>query len=452
METRCSGQRTSRASTIRQRSPSFPKAGIPFKPIIEGGKIANFQIEHIWVESLIPMANYRGAIIDEHGKTWLGLDTSIKTTDYVYNNPKDLFQEPVVSSLLPGLRDEYLSTVQTQTPLEYLQSFINSQLAILQPGTSYSGFLRTRTLPPHIMKILPYGMQFIEKSITGEYAEIPGDLIHKVKFTATNPQLATGNELFTITLPLYKLSNQQIAISYEPETVEDQEIINSYGGLDNTPAYLIRLRPVLTISKERIVVATDGLPMGADFNLTIELHSPSVNGGRYTCGNDKQYPRRRQFLGYRNCFSESGSVGVYRRRKDAERLLYEAANHYIDQWNKAEDELASLLHLSIARPLPTVVTVGGVIDVTYLLDTPHGFEWKGVFVDADVRAIETVGAYWRYARTCERKTKAVHATVVTARVDTRKPNIRRRFPGRINLDSQAFSTRNAATRNKYYYH
>jgi len=31
-----------------------------------------------------------------------------------------------------------------------------------------------------------------------------------------------------------------------------------------------------------------------------------------------------------------------------------------------------------------------VIDVTYLLDTPHSFEWKGVYIDADVRAIETV--------------------------------------------------------------
>ena len=47
-----------------------------------------------------------------------------------------------------------------------------------------------------------------------------------------------------------------------PQTVEDQEIINSYGGLDNTPSYLVRLRPTLTISKERIIVAKDGLPMG----------------------------------------------------------------------------------------------------------------------------------------------------------------------------------------------
>ncbi|MEW6571336.1 MAG: transglutaminase domain-containing protein [Nitrospirota bacterium] len=58
----------------------FREAGIPYRPIIVGGKISNFQIEHIWVESQIPYANYRGAVIDEHGKTWLGVDRKIQLT------------------------------------------------------------------------------------------------------------------------------------------------------------------------------------------------------------------------------------------------------------------------------------------------------------------------------------------------------------------------------------
>ena len=74
--------------------------------------------------------------------------------------------------------------------------------------------------------------------------------------------------------------------------------------------------------------------------------------------------------------------------KDAQRLLFEEAISYIDRWNQAEDELASLLHLVVARPIPTIVTIGGIIDVGYLLDIPHDFEWKGVYVDADLRIIE----------------------------------------------------------------
>ena len=41
---------------------------------------------------------------------------------------------------------------------------------------------------------------------------------------------------------------RRLDITFEPQTIEDQEIMNSYGGLDNTPLYLIRLRPVLTTS------------------------------------------------------------------------------------------------------------------------------------------------------------------------------------------------------------
>jgi len=386
----------------------FQKAGIPYSPVIQGGKIANFQIEHIWIESLIPMANYRGAILDEHGKTWMGLDTSIKVKGYTYSNSKSIFEETAVSDQLSAVRDEYLGLASSgtgstpfelnQTPLEYLKSSINSELLTLNSQLTYSDFLRTRTLIPEVMNILPSSTQFSLIKATNEYTSLPDELVHKVKLSAvSNQPSANTDKLFEITLPLYKLSNQQVAISYEPETVQDQEIIDSYGGLDNTPSYLVRLRPVLKINGERIVVATDGLPMGADYTLTMELYSPSVNEGAtpaetitntmitgnltvigITAGKAVITPSP--------LAGEGGGEG----EKDAERLLFESAQHYIDRGNQAEDELASLFHLSITRPLPTVVTLAGMIDVTYLLDMPHGFTWKGVYVDADLRAVEAV--------------------------------------------------------------
>ena len=46
-------------------------------------------------------------------------------------------------------------------------------------------------------------------------------------------------------------------------------------GMDNTPAYLVRLRPVLTIGGERIIVVQDGLPMGAAYTLNIDVITPN---------------------------------------------------------------------------------------------------------------------------------------------------------------------------------
>lgn len=364
----------------------FQKAGIPYTPVIQGGKITNFQIEHVWVESQIPYSNYRGAIIDDMGKTWLGLDTSIKVKGYTYNNAPDILSTMSLSTV----RDDYFSLttsisgttqpVPVPTPLEYIQSYVNTQLA---SSESYSNYLRNKTLMPEVLNILPASVQFTLIKATNEYARIPDELIHQVKFTATDPN---QSQLFTITLPSYKLSNQQIAISYEPETVQDQEIIDSYGGLDNTPAYLVHLRPVLKVNDERIVVAQGGVPMGGQFNLAIDLISP----------NGTQSITNSQIVGNLSVIGISAQKAVIQpqsdpsQQKDAARLLYEEAMNYNDRWNKAEDELASLLHLGISRPLPSVVTLGGVIDVTYLLDTPHGFTWTGVFIDAGLKRIETV--------------------------------------------------------------
>ena len=147
----------------------------------------------------------------------------------------------------------------------------------------------------------------------------------------------------------------------------------------------MRLRPVLTVDKERMIVGRDGLPMGADHELTIRLLSPSgteeftnslITGNLSVIGIVSQ--------------QTTSLTAVPDEQRDAERLLFEETNHYIDRWNKADDELASLMRLAMARPIPTVVTIGGLIDVTYLLDTPHGFTWKGVYCDADLRGVETV--------------------------------------------------------------
>ncbi|MCM2358463.1 MAG: hypothetical protein NDI77_09965, partial [Geobacteraceae bacterium] len=355
----------------------FQKAGIPFKPVIAGGKIANFQVEHIWVESEIPYSNYRGVVIDDFGKTWLALDTSIKPHGFTRNEPLDL-----PNSSFDTLRDEYLQNVHTVTPLEFLRSRAEEYLTQNIPGKTYQDLLSTKAIIPDVLKILPASLQFRQIAITGEFTELPAELRHQVRFTATGP---ANDNLLTVTLDAMRLSNQRVVLSYEPETVEDQQIIDSYGGFDNTPSYLVRLRPVLKLNGERLVVAQDGLPMGTDYTLAVEVITPNGTeriSNRHIVGN----------------LAVIGIVGqkalkpadIPVEEKNAERLLWEESLNYIDRWNQAEDELAALLKVAMARPLLTVVTVGGLIDVTYLLDIPHGFEWKGVFMDAALRRIETV--------------------------------------------------------------
>jgi Transglutaminase-like superfamily len=353
----------------------FAHAGIPFKPVMSGSRIENFQIEHVWVETQVPYVNYRGTMKDSAGKTWLALDTSIKGSDYQWNAATDLM--PEIS--LAGTRDSYLSAPHQQTPVEFLQTGIEEFLAANRPELAYANLLRVRTHAPELLKILPSSLQFREVKVTHELSSLPEELLHKVKVLAADRD---GKQLFETTLETFKVSNRALVLSYEPENVEDQQIISAYGGLDNTPSYLVRLRPVLKLDGERVVVGTDGLPMGSDYTVTVSLVGPrgtETVSGNHIVGN----------LSVLSVVAQKSVTPAEMKpeEKDAERILFEEGVKYAGRWYEAEEQLASLLHLSAARPIASVAFIGGVIDVAYILDTPHGFAWKGVYLDAALRRI-----------------------------------------------------------------
>lgn len=351
----------------------FRKAGIPFRPVVSGGTVANFQMDHLWVESQIPYSNYRGAVIDGQGKTWLGLDTAIKVRDYLYSGTVDAAN----GFDLSGVRGEYLASPSPLTPLDYLKS------RLLEAGYTLSDVQKTRTLPEEVLNILPAGMQFEQRKITREYTEIPEELRHRVKFTATTKE---GTFLFDFVADTLALSNRKIALGYEPESVEDQQIINAFGGLYNTPSYLVRLRPVLLIDDQRVAVGQDGLPMGEDFHLVVDAEAP--RGTERIAQSHVAGALAVIVVTAQQAADQATTVPPELR--DPVQTLQGIGLRHTDVWNRAEAEIAALLHLSLARPLPTVVTVGNVVDVTTVLGVPHEVAWKGVYVDAGLRAIEAV--------------------------------------------------------------
>ena len=148
----------------------------------------------------------------------------------------------------------------------------------------------------------------------------------------------------------------------------------------------MRLRPVLTLDGERLIVASDGLPMGADYTLTMDVITPS---GSETV-TSSQIAGNLAVIGIvgQKALAPAGIS----EEDNAETILHKEAIGYIDRWNKSEDELAAFYKVAVARPASTVVIVGGLIEVTTLLDMPHGFEWKGLLLDAGYRRIETVGS------------------------------------------------------------
>ncbi len=61
--------------------------------------------------------------------------------------------------------------------------------------------------------------------------------------------------------------------------------------------------------------------------------------------------------------------------------LYREALNYVDRWNQSERELADLLQITLVRPIPTLVTMGGVVECVLFSENRRN-DWK-VVLDAD---------------------------------------------------------------------
>lgn len=359
----------------------FQAAGIPCDVVRADGAIVTLRFEHVWVEALVPYDNYRGMEAATTGKLWIPMDTSLKTGGFVDAPAIDLLSLP--GNPLSTFRERYLADVREQTPLDMLRQEIDLFLSVQQPGHGYTELLHSRLQQSAPLAILPSTLQFVDAVVTGEYATLPRDLQHQVRLLAVadDPE---ASPLFDLSVPLRELSNRQVMIGFEPETVADQELINRWGGLDSTPAYLARLRPTVVVGGERMAVAADGLSVGGEFSLSVTFSAPAGEtsvSDKIHCG----YPLLLGIVAQKALPPERDSLPAA-----APELLHRSALSYIEAWNRSESELAELFNLALVRPMPTFVAVGGRLGVDGLAGLPCSVVWEGLFIDANLRAVAAV--------------------------------------------------------------
>ncbi|MCP4549445.1 MAG: hypothetical protein GY835_23565, partial [bacterium] len=246
----------------------FRLSGIPHEFEIRNGEIVNIRFEHTWVESYIPYGVHRGTSLRDTEKHWMAMCTTLKVRDFISNRP-----DPILEVIpLHGIRGEYLQTVRAETPLSFLKNHIEIFLSTHKPDIDYKDLLKVRTLPPERFSVLPASLQFNEIAVNQESTSIPEELVHMTRFIASGQ----GEVYFDESVETYALSNEELKITFEPASIEDQIISNTYGGIDSTPPHLFRVRPVLVLGKSRrIAVGESGMQMGRPFDLEIRLTTPN---------------------------------------------------------------------------------------------------------------------------------------------------------------------------------
>ena len=369
------------AGSARRAAEIFTRAGIPFRPILQGGTIGAFEIEHTWVEAYVPYSNYRGVRLGTIGRAWIPLDPSFKAVDTAAD-------EDVLAAMgfnATAIVANYLSQSQPLAPMEFYRQAIVDYLAQTGSPLTFDDVLSTRTTRASATGLLPSTLPYSVVLVHAESPALPDVLRHRVRFIAEGE----GGLSFDVTMSAAELAGRRLTLSYVPATVDDHAVAHSFLGLDNTPAYLVKLRPVLKVGGVVRAAGATPVQMGGFHSFTVEIHTPRgmvpvVNsmlaGGYYAVGLAAQ--------------PGAYEIPLARPPDDTEHpaadRLYAIAIDYLRRWNDAELTLERLLRVRNVRPALSHVIVGTVHARTVVFGQPQEITWRGVFVDADLRVAEPV--------------------------------------------------------------
>ncbi|MFX4260918.1 transglutaminase domain-containing protein [Pelotomaculum propionicicum] len=265
--------------------------GIPVTSVVTEGSIASVQLEHTWVEAYVPYENYRGIGSGTGEAVWVPLDPSFKLNNKIQGlnleeitgiSREDLL---AVSSNAGVISPDGLSVTRVDTT--ELETLMNTAIDRINTYVQENNLESAKTvditggmeLIPENLGVLPLTLPYNTVSIAQELTAIPDSLCDWVGFSikGANPfgLFFDDTEDFSYRAFTADLHGKKITLSWVPATVEDENVLNHYGGIFNTPPYLLQMIPQLKIDGQ---IAASGNPVSLGYRqeFTLTLGSPGM--------------------------------------------------------------------------------------------------------------------------------------------------------------------------------
>ncbi|MEM6796052.1 MAG: transglutaminase-like domain-containing protein, partial [Acidobacteriota bacterium] len=397
--------------------PSYlARSGLAFTPVVRGGSLAAVHLAHTWVAARIPYTNYRGAVVDRDGWTWIPLDpTSIP---FVAAPGSGVLEEMAFDA--DEFRAGYLSAAQEASPLETLRQRVDAYLLNSgRPGETWSDQLATRAQVPERLGLLPTTLTFPVVAVTGEFAALPERRLATATLVLRETPSPSSAEILRFELPISEISGQRLTLSYLPATVDDHRLVLAFGGLGEVPAYLVDVRPQVKRDGRQLAIG-ETLPLGTAHGLTVEIAgawgeeqvSQAVVSGSYLAIN-LSGPTSAPLTDTLEDPADTESLGA--------RLLAQVAAGFAASWDASENELAAGFGVALVRPVPSLTLALTAVGVTELAGVPFDLSFEGVQLDAALRITDPLGAgaeAWRQVAALEGSALESETLEALLRVDS----------------------------------
>lgn len=269
-----------------------------------------------------------------------------------------------------------------------LQNYINQNM----PNATVGDILGKKEIIKQELGILPVTLPYKKVTTGAKYSVIPNNMRHKVTFTIIDPLFYETSLSFAMSIP--ELAGKRITLSYTPATSTDQQIIDSYGGIYNVPAYLVNMKPQIKV--EGVVKATGssiGLGNQQTFNMTFsgpnlktDVVSNNVTAGAYYGIGLNPYKISKELIEQRKAKLESvkdtvNQSNIYTDDYIGE-ILYTTALVYFFQLDAFEDIFASSYKIANIKQVSEGIVEKDLI-VSYLFGIPRKAIEGGMFIDVD---------------------------------------------------------------------
>ena len=356
-------------------------AGLDGVAIVDGPDVVAVRSTHVWVEAYVPYSNYRGAGGDASGKTWVPLAPSFKQNDI----------RPGLDTLSALSFDEdvflatYISTFTVPTPVETYQADVQAYLDANDPGKTVADVERLVEIDPQALALLPASLPFTVLSISDRLAELEDNKRYKVRLHLYLGGTTFINRIFNLT----ELAGQRFTIEYVGATQTDQDTIDSFNGLYETPPNLVNLKPLMKLNSVVVETGTNAIGMGRTHNFDMEFMEPlgatnvqPLVQNTHTAGNGLSVGFD-TFLDVRDTFFDDPNLPP---GEQLDAILYATAVDYLDRVDRAEEAMERLMGVVTTQDVSEAI-VSNQISVSFAGGNPVTFEWTGLFVDADRRVV-----------------------------------------------------------------
>ena len=367
--------------------------GIPTTVVKTDGKITAVRIEHVWVEAYIPYDSYRGSGKVAGAKEWIPMDASYKKYEKQekLNYDSDFNEE--IKKLSEELKNENATGFSEN--LESIQDRITEYAN--EESIETDTILSKRKIKEDTLSLLPSVLPYEVIKENAVFDRAPEKAKAKITFKLTTPFYGTyaiGDSDKEVTFEAASLYGTNVWIEYIPETDEDEKIIEKYGDIYSTPAYLIKVIPCIMVDGECVAKGNAVRPgtytiFGMDIYESgcemVSVDNPLVAGGSYAVSFDygkiseaDLSDAKTELLSLKEKL-ESGKESNDRAMGET---LSGIGTTYFAQLDMADSMLEGILNVTTWRQISEGI-FGYKPKVTSIFGAPIGISEGTVFVDID---------------------------------------------------------------------